>query len=75
MAFYTSTTEFPESTATRKVRLLAVNAGTGSVEVQYKCGNSWVTAEAFTTNTVKQMEVFGTTIRIVVTGNATFEYS
>jgi len=75
MAHYTETTEFsPYNNIEEANALLVVDAGTGSITLQAKCGDNWITEEVFSADTTKRVSVGGGTWRVVVAGNAVFDW-
>jgi hypothetical protein len=77
MAHYTATTEFGpyNNQDTDLTALLTANVGTGTITVQAASADTWVNAEdAYTVDTVKRVLIGGAAWRVLVTGNAEFDW-
>lgn len=72
MSFFTTTTtaEMPRfiGDAAKPTLIMVANITSGSLAVQYKVGAAWVTAETYTTSTVKELVCSGMSIKLVITG-------
>tara|TARA_R110000868_G_scaffold33260_1_gene120889 strand:- start:441 stop:680 length:240 start_codon:yes stop_codon:yes gene_type:complete len=50
------------------------DVGTGSLSVETKSGANWIVAENFSADAVRRISVSGATWRVVVTGDAEYEW-
>lgn len=70
---YTAATRIFDSLAGE--RLLSVDAGTGTVLVEFEHGtNNWIVLKTYTADTVELLNfgTFGRRVRLTITGNATY---
>jgi len=78
MAHYTQTTVFgPYVNQQRSIEtvLLIVDAGTGSVTLQADSNGNWITEEVFSADTTKRVVVGGGKWRVLIAGNAEFDWT
>lgn len=75
MTIYNATAELPIflGTSFKPTLIIAakISAG-GSLAIQYKVGNQWVTAETFTADFVREMTCAGMRVKCVVTGTVQY---
>lgn len=74
---FNSTQDLPSfaGAAHKQTLILAANITSGSLAVQFKVGNIWVTAETFTSSFVRELNCSGMAVRCVVTGTVEYEVS
>lgn len=68
----TSTTQLPELAGNHE-RTVAVKITSGTVDVQFKAGNDWITAKQYTADGVDRIYLKGSVVRIVISAVATVE--
>lgn len=78
MALFNTTQELPmfQGTPHKPTLIVAANIGaSSSLAIQFKVGNTFITADTFTSSFVRELNCSGMIVRFVVTGTVEYDVS